>query len=430
MSGEFHRPEFININFSVGGGYKVKVKIPRQNLVVNPRRRYHPCVPNLKEVLEPALVASIQSLLSKKRRRAPTVAVLVPDSTRQDPVNETLKILLSCLTRFRISPQRVCVVIATGTHTFGTPVIDEDISNKISTVKHNCRDQTQLVFLGNVRMPDLDKSARIPVWVNKMVWKANYVIGIGSVRPHRAVGYSGGSKIILPGISGEATIGMWHWLGWEYPREVVHNKICNPMRNVMDKVAEMIGLDIVINYVLNREGLPRTVVVGSPYIVWKEAAQGAAEEYTNPMCKRTDILILGCKASATTLYEAAAQLQGVLHLLKQGGTAILLADCPNRVAPGYPEVARFGYVTPSEVRSLVAAGKLKSLLAASHIMYISEAISLGRYECIVVSRHLKENILKKLGFKYAPTPEEALNYAFRKHGTEASIQLMPHGIDF
>lgn len=423
--------EFLDINFSVGSGSKVKVKIPRQNLVVNPRRRYHPGVPNLKEVLEPALVASIQSLLSKKQRKAPTVTVLVPDSTRQGPLNETLKMLLSCLTRFRVSPQRVCVVVATGTHTFGPPVvIDKDISKKVVMVKHNCRDQTQLVFLGNVRMPDLDKSAHIPVWVNKIVWKADYVIGISSVRPHRAVGYSGGSKIILPGVSGETTIGIWHWLGWEYPREVVHNKICNPMRNIMDKVGEMIGLDIVINYVLNREGLPRTVVVGSPYIAWKEAAQVAAEEYTIPVCKHTDILILGCKNSATTLYEAAAQLQGVLHLLKQGGTVILLADCPNGVAPGYPEVTQFGYVTPPKVRSLVAARKLKSLLAASHIMYVSEAISLGHYECIVVSRHLEKNILEKLGFKYAPTPEEALNYAFRKHGTEASIQLLPHGIDF
>jgi len=47
----------------------------------------------------------------------------------------------------------------------------------------------------------------------RLVVEADVRIGIGNILPHYPTGWSGGAKILLPGVAGEKTTGLVHLLG-------------------------------------------------------------------------------------------------------------------------------------------------------------------------------------------------------------------------
>lgn len=53
---------------------------------------------------------------------------------------------------------------------------------------------------------------KAPVWINKHFLKRDVRIGIGNIVPHFTAGWSAGSKILLPGLAGEETVGQMHLL--------------------------------------------------------------------------------------------------------------------------------------------------------------------------------------------------------------------------
>ena len=175
----------------------------------------------IKMVLEPPSIAGkdegefkreLQSLLEEelvlKVSGARSLLLLVDDVTRQTPTSWILPIVMDCVSRCGIEKDKINILVATGTHRPMT--LAEQIKKygesvvKIGNIKfHNYK--SDVINIGST-------NSGVPVSVNKLVLDYDFILGIGSVIPHRVAGFSGGGKIVQTGISGEETTGQTHRL--------------------------------------------------------------------------------------------------------------------------------------------------------------------------------------------------------------------------
>ncbi|NLU09287.1 MAG: DUF2088 domain-containing protein [Clostridiales bacterium] len=121
-------------------------------------------------------------------------------------------------------------MIANGTHRIMKEEeiiqkVGEEVYKKFKIYQHNFMDKNELLNLGVVEIDHL----KFPVIVNKKVKEADYIIGIGNIIPHSDAGFSGGAKIIQPGICGTLTTSATHISGAlmkEIPLGNIKNNIC------------------------------------------------------------------------------------------------------------------------------------------------------------------------------------------------------------
>jgi nickel-dependent lactate racemase len=136
------------------------------------------------------------------------VALLVDDATRKTPAAAILPHLLADLHAAGIGRGDISIVLALGTH---RPMSDVEIAAKLgpqiahdyTIVNTPCTERDAFVELGL-------SAQGIPVRVNRAVVEADLRIGLGMITPHLDTGFSGGSKIVLPGVCAAATVDAFH----------------------------------------------------------------------------------------------------------------------------------------------------------------------------------------------------------------------------
>lgn len=208
--------------------------IPDKNLieVIEPKitnEDEHEIIANALE--NPIGCARLNQIVNEKSR----VLILVDDNTRNTPADKILSILL-CELHERIKDKnRIQFLVAGGTH---RPMTCEEKIKKLGQYvidqyviyDHDAYDESSLVPIGKT-------SAGIPIQVNKLLLDFDIKIGLGHIVPHRNVGFSGGSKIIQPGVCGADTTGKLHWESILVPNK----KMLGNPDNIFRKQAEEIG---------------------------------------------------------------------------------------------------------------------------------------------------------------------------------------------
>ncbi|MGC8826952.1 MAG: lactate racemase domain-containing protein, partial [Anaerolineae bacterium] len=93
-------------------------------------------------------------------------------------------------------------------------------------INHDAADRANLVHLGTT--PN-----GTPIVVNRRVVEADLVVAVGNTVPHCLAGWSGGAKIIQPGVCGEETTHHTHALNMYSP--VPHlGRLDNPVRQEIE----------------------------------------------------------------------------------------------------------------------------------------------------------------------------------------------------
>ena len=132
-----------------------------------------------------------------------TVAILVEDLTRTSPKKIILQCLLASLKQMGVGSDHIRIVMALGTHrglseeelstAFGP-----DIVRDYTFINHDCNAK-DLVAIGRL-------SSGTEVKINRIVYEADFRIGIGSIFPHPMNGFGGGGKILFPGVADYTSI--------------------------------------------------------------------------------------------------------------------------------------------------------------------------------------------------------------------------------
>ena len=220
--------------------------------------------------------------LSEMVKPGETVAITVSDITRGWQRNHlTLPVLIDYLNDAGIADGDITVIIAVGAHRQNTTeefveLCSETVCHRVRVINHNAWDTENMVYYGKT-------SRGTEVSVNRVVAEADRVILTGGVIYHYMVGYGGGRKSILPGVSSLKTIQQSHMWAMNAVVGKGSNPLAanmktdgNPAHEDMMEVAAFLKPDFIVNVVPNLDGEIAGIFAGNWVSAWWAATVQAS----------------------------------------------------------------------------------------------------------------------------------------------------------
>lgn len=349
--------------------------------------------------------------------------VVISDRTRPMPTDRYLPLILNEINKGGIEDKRIKIIIALGTHREMndkeiTKLVGAHIKDRVEVKNHNWKDKNKLIVIGK-------RENGTKIDVNKEVYDADLLVSLGSVKPHRAAGWSGGAKIIDPGVSGEETVSQTHYSTVNYGIEEILGSLDNPFRKESEEAAKRVGLNFSINLVLNENDQVVNIFSGDFINAHKVAVKFAERIYRDPQSEKADFMICGAGEWGPDFWSAVQSIFVGEYLVKNEGTIVFFARCPEGFAPEHPQLFKIGYTPISEIFKLVEEKRVTDLAAAGHAVAVSRIISEKKIELVIVSEGISKELANCLGFKWMKNPQEAVNYIFEKHSSSARGYLFP-----
>lgn len=232
-----------------------------------------------------------------------SVAIAVDDLSRPTQAHLLLPPLLRRLERAGIRRQNVIVISALGGH---RPMTRQDFEKKLgpdtvsAVMTRNHNPYSNLVTVG--------ETERGPVSINRFFAEADMKIGVGCVCPHDLAGFSGGAKIVLPGVAGIDTLEANHRpasVGSGDGSAGVGSIEGNKIREDMEEFARKIGLDLVVNVVVNSTRRIAGTFVGHPVEAHRAAVSFARQVYGTELPHGpVDVVVLNAYPKDTELNQS------------------------------------------------------------------------------------------------------------------------------
>ena len=265
--------------------------------------------------------------LARGRRDA---CIVVCDITRPVPNHLFLRPMLERMTASGIPLASITILIANGMHRAGDDaeiaeiIGDPWVVENVRIVSHDACDRASLTDLGRTAASDC------PVWVNRLLVDADLRIVTGLVEPHFMAGWSGGRKVVAPGVAGEDTIRTFHSSRFmEDPRAVQCNLEGNPLhlaqREIVHRIGELYALNTVIdedrdlsfvNFGRIEESHLRAVDFVQAYAV-----------VDSPRRFHTIVTSSAGYPLDRTYYQTIKGMVTPMDILEPGGTIIMVSEC-------------------------------------------------------------------------------------------------------
>ena len=408
-----------------GHHQKVEFDVPDKNLTYYVERKKLPAVPDVRGSVAEALRKPIgTSPLSKLAKRSDKVVVLVDDLTRPTPQNEVLPPVLEELCAGGLSADNIEIMIALGTHRPMTDaeIVDHlgpEVAERFEVTNSDYKDEKRLVNLGVTQLG-------IPALVNKTVAEADFVLGVGNIVPHNAAGWGGGGKIILPGVCGEESVGMLHIAaGKVVPIGKLVATLDNPMRRDINMIARKAGLKAIVNTVLNNEDKVVRVLAGDPEQAFREGVGTARQVYCQDVPELADIVIFSTYPADIDYWQAMKALDFAHVGVRKGGTVVLITPCTERISPTHPSFKARATESYAKILNAMERKEFEDLPAAGALLMHSQMLERARIICY--STGFTEEDKQALGFEHAPTVDEAIRMAFKRHGEHAKVGVIECG---
>jgi nickel-dependent lactate racemase len=252
------------------------------------------------------------------------VVILFDDITRPTRTYETLPYVLRELEQAGITDAQIRLIAAVGTHGAHDnhalrKKLGQETLERFPVYNHNPWENCTPV----------GKTSRgTPLAVNREVMSCDLKIGIGSIIPHPQVGFGGGGKIILPGVSHIDSIDYFHSkvMGMGPQTTGMGNYDENVMRFEVEEAAKLAGLDMTIDGLLNLRGEISALFVGDPVLEHREGVKLAKEVYATEGISGVDIAVTNAFVKSN---EAAISIFAAIRSIKlPGGTIVMIMNAP------------------------------------------------------------------------------------------------------
>ena len=353
-----------------------------------------------------------------------SAAISVCDITRPAPNRLTLPPLLRRLHEAGIPVEGITILIATGLHRQPTQkeievILGPQIAATYRVVGHDARALSQHRWLGAT-------GRGTPVYIDERFIAADLHITLGFVEQHLMLGFSGGRKLIVPGLAAQETIKVIH--SPRFMREPLAKEgsiAGNPLHNELLEIARMARHDFILDVTLTQNREISGVFAGDPV-----RAHAAAVDFL----ETTSLEILPEPADAVitssagypldlTFYQTIKGISAAQHIVKPGGRILLLGECSEGI--GSPEFAKrlenlsglTAYL--DEIRS--------SPVEVDQWQLEKLAICALKFELFFYSPGISKHQLGSLGARAFDNLDEAIEATLKGLPPRARIALVPEG---
>jgi nickel-dependent lactate racemase len=297
-----------------------------------------PVLANSNRAIRDAFVNPIQSpTVPELARGKKSACILICDITRPVPNGLILPPLVQTLIEAGIDRENILILVATGLHRpnegdeLRELVGSDEIFNTIRIENHFARDREAHVDLGFT-------SQGIPVGIDERFIDADLRLVTGLVEPHFMAGYSGGRKVVAPGVAYQDTILKFHTA---HILEHRNSENCvlegNPLHQAQLEIIRTIGDIYAVNVVIDdkrRLGLVTFGAIEPSHLEAVKFLKNYAEiDITRKF--KTVVTSAGGYPLDKTYYQTVKGMVGPMSILEPGGTIIIASECSEGM--GSPE---------------------------------------------------------------------------------------------
>jgi nickel-dependent lactate racemase len=327
-------------------------------------------------------------------------AIIIDDMTRPTKTYQMLPTVLGELRQGGLSEDEIVFVMATGAHA-GRMASDfkkklgEEVPRRHLVFNHVCFENC--VDIGKT-------SFGTPVQVNREVMSCDLKVTLGAMMPHFGYGFGGGSKMLLPGVSGIDSISTNHRImEGTGPGKVEQNK----RRLDSEEAARMAGVDFIVNAFLNADCDVADMICGDVVEAHRAGTKIAREHYATQTVENADISIGNCYPMANEGYKA---YHIAIESVREGGDLVFLIYTPEGCRVHYYN-GRFG--TNHGGRGWRPD------------VYVKKPWKMERVLAICPSHIKSDEAYYGEGSTWLQSWQKAREMLEQTHGSEASVALYP-----
>jgi len=346
-------------------------------------------------------------LLDSKPRR---ISLVVTDKTRPTPLRELLTMLLPNLVRQR--QLDIDVVFATGTHEMTLDDAVNLVGSDLS-VKMHVHDASHDLHINLGKTP-----GGVPIELLSRVVESDAIVLIGMVIPHPWSGFSGGAKLLLPGISSRRSIVEHHLKYYAHPYTLPAIIEGNPFKAEIDFVGKQLKKYVevyAVNVVAKRESSIYGAV-GELFSSYENAVSLSRELYVSSIKDKYDVLVLDARPLNLNLYQSVKAVLNNVGIANKNSLIVLIASNNEGYGPVFEEALKCNEEEATEqlwkgrgnIVPYIVALHLKDKVRDKQVVILTKGITPVSIENIRITNNLQEvlnEVLRrvKLGEKVALT---------------------------
>ena len=386
-----------------------------------------PVVPSIEKGLSNALEKPISApVFEKLLRDSRRILLIVPDNTRAFPAKEVIPRLLERIEQANPIAE-VKLLVATGLHVEVDReelrrMLGSEVVESYEIINHNASNEDQIIET------DRRTSYGTPIQVNRLVMESDTVIGAGLIEPHFFAGYSGGRKILLPGVAGKDAVFNNHSLRMiGDPKARAGILSGNPIHEDMIEFMRQTRLDFIVNTTINKRKEITGIFAGDPIEAHLRGVEFLDRHVKIAVEGEADIVITtnGGYPLDRDVYQAVKGMDTAATIVRRGGVIIIAAECRDGLG-GHKEFVELtrGAGSPAEIIERIR--KSEPIYDQWEAQVLARVLERARV--ILVSDHLPEKVARDLLLDHAKSLEEALEIAYGILGRrDARVVAIPEG---
>ena len=362
--------------------------------------------------------------LRKLAQPGNTVAISICDITRPMPSATVLPVLLRDLSR--LPDQNIVILVATGTHRANTDtelrqMLGDEIVDRYTVLNHNAFDDSTLKYAGETQ-------DGIPIFLNRRWLESDLKITVGFVEPHFFAGFSGGPKMVAPGLAGFDTIMRLHNAEMiAHPEARWGVTVGNPIHDAIRQIADLTGVDFALDVTINRDHHITSVYAGEPSAVHRVTCRFAGTISMQPVKRPFEVVLTTNSGYPLdqNLYQAVKGMSAAAQVVKPGGSIIAAAECLD----GIPDHGEYG-------RLLRSSSGPREILETVHTpghnvhdqwqVQIQAQIQL-KADVKLKSSYLTDEEIRGAHIEPVEDIARAVKEELLRHGNDSQLCVIPEG---
>ena len=357
--------------------------------------------------------------------RGQKVAISVCDGTRPQPRRLVIPAILDELADL-VDLEDVVILVATGTHRGNTDdelrvMLGDDVVDSVRVVNHDARDEASLVWLGRF-------GADVPVWLNREWVDADVRITTGFVEPHFFAGFSGGPKMVAPGLAALETVLTLHdakRIGHPNARWGVIDG--NPVHDDVRAIAAATGTSFTLDVIIDAQHQLVRAYGGELDAAHRAACSDAMKTAMRKVPGRFDVVVTSNSGFPLdqNLYQSVKGMSAASQVVKPGGTIVCAAECRD----GFPDHG--GY--RDQLAGAASAEALLQEIAARRETVVDQwqiqiqAAIQARARVVMHTSYLSDDELASAHLEQTNDVSATVGEALAAAGDGATVCVLPEG---